>query len=233
VQVVRIQANNRAGDREMKWVAFICAAALVGCLIPVAYELTLLLQSARIDMDQLKDEYIGVALPAKKALADISAASLVIAQIGSKERNAFDAQNAYYVELGKQTTALLGEANAAITRIDRQTLPAIGLLAVNGSNLIGRVGDDTQSISEKFTGLIATTTAATESVQQDAEAARPGIDQLSGTAEEAHGTVKELHGSSTDFHQWTHRELAPVKGFYHTFKEILNLVFEGRGAVGF
>ena len=202
----------------MKWVAFICAAALVGCLIPVAYELTLLLQSARIDMDQLKDEYIGVALPAKKALADISAASLVIAQIGSKERNAFDAQNAYYVELGKQTTALLGEANAAITRIDRQTLPAIGLLAVNGSNLIGRVGDDTQSISEKFTGLIATTTAATESLQQDAEAARPGIDQLSGTAEEAHGAATNVNATTKDVRDWVHAETAPIKGFWNKMK---------------
>ena len=215
----------------MKWVALICAAALLGCAIPVAYEATLLLQSARIDMDQLTDEYIGVALPAKKALADISAASLVIAQIGAKERNAFDVQSAYYVELGKQTTALLGAANAAITRFDRQTLPAAGLLLTNGSDLVSHIDERTGDLSSQFGGLVTAAQAATESVQQDAEAARPGIDQLSGTAEEAHGTVKELHGSATDFHQWTHRELAPVKGFYHTFKEILNLVFEGRGAV--
>ena len=205
----------------MKWVAFICAAALVGCLIPVAYELTLLLQSARIDMDQLKDEYIGVALPAKKALADISAASLVIAQIGSKERNAFDAQNAYYVELGKQTTALLGEANAAITRIDRQTLPAIGLLAVNGSNLIGRVGDDTQSISEKFTGLITSTQATVEAITVDAQSANAALEPMARASENVEGVTTNLNATTKDVRDWVHAETAPIKGAWAHIKVFL------------
>ena len=210
----------------MKLVWIILAAALLGCAIPVAYELTLLLQSARIDMDQLKDEYIGVALPAKKALADISAASLVIAQIGAKERNAFDAQQAYYVELGKQTTALLGEANASIREFNSKILPSASVLLGSGADLLSSGRRSVDTLSDAAGDDLRGVGTAVAAIQQDAVSARPGIDQLSGTAE-------ELHGSATDFHAWTHRELAPARGVWHTFKEILNLVFEGRGAVGF
>ena len=63
--------------------------------------------------------------------------------------------------------------------------------------------------------------------------ASESMHNLTGTTDEAHGIATEMHGAAIDFHQFTHRELAPVRGIKNTIKEILSWAGNVRLAIGF
>lgn len=73
--------------------------------------------------------------------AQIAAAAKVVSQLGAQERNAFTAQQEYYVKLTSDTDTLLRSANDSIVNFNRTVLPQTSDLLVSSRNAI----DDTST----------------------------------------------------------------------------------------
>ena len=219
----------------MKWVAFICAAAIIGCAIPITVELTLLLRETRIDEDRISGEIIGAARTVSEAAGDQESywkkeepqmTKLLLDSthlVGGLDVSF----NGGLIRGGKQPglipelNGMIGEANAAITRFDRQTLPALGLLLTNGSDLVAHVDERTGDLSTQFGGLVTSTQATVEAITVDAQSANAALEPMARAAEEAHGAATNVNATTKDVRDWVHAETAPIKGAWAHIKVFL------------
>src|SRR5579863_7827754 len=93
----------------------ICMGVIVAPLAVLLIEGALFVREARIDADKITGEAAGWNRGVWNVLGNASAAMNVVAQIGAKERNDFDAQQAYYKSLSAKSGALIDSLNATVT----------------------------------------------------------------------------------------------------------------------
>jgi hypothetical protein len=189
--------------------------------------LLILIGDVRRDIDQSTADLHALVLPTQKAEADIAAASLAIAQVTAKERNAFDAQNAYFTKLSAQTDATFGEINGklipqlvASANSLNSSLSGLRDLESGGVSVEHSVQQATTEIAPLMRALTARVNDSQyDAILRHADASMANLETMSVNGARA----------TTDIADFTHRELAPVKGTWNLIKHFL-MEFAGPGA---
>jgi hypothetical protein len=176
------------------------------------------------DLNQSAADMHALVLPTEKAEADIAAASLAIAQVTAKERNAFDAQNVYFTKLSAQTDATFGEINDNILpHVDSVLDISASSISGIGSSASDLIRSGSVSVG-KIDPLLEALTARVNDPQYDAILQHADVSMANLETMSVNGAR-----ATTDIADFTHRELAPVKGTWNLIKHFL-MEFAGPSA---
>jgi hypothetical protein len=210
----------------------VLAAVLTGAMTFMAVEVGLLAKHARIDADRLTGQYVGLVLPAQKALASVASASLTVAQVGAKERDAFSSQQAYYRNLTTHTDRLLGDADAAFKDFNTLVFPKVADALDAGTRTLNDSGDSVRKVAAASVDGLSGLRPVLDALESDATQARPAIQQFALASGHLNGTSANLEATSKDVADFAHRELAPARGVKNTIKKLLEWTANARLAFG-
>ena len=219
-------------ESEYRLVKAFCLSILsigVFLLIGEAMYLTRQLRSDSHEVTLKLDAYIGAAqYPTQNALAQIAAVGKVAAQIEAKERNDFDAQQAYYKSLTGKSSDLVDAVTLAARRINDRILPDADVVLQNTGRAVSdlattadRLGDHGDAALDKVTTLTGALTL---------RVADPRYDSILADAAESMRNIKSMtadtHAITTDAAAFVHRELAPARGVKNTLRAALDVAYK-------
>lgn len=198
-----------------------CLVIVTGCAAFFLVEGGLLLREARVKVDVLATDYARLVGPGMKAEASIAAAGITLAQVGAKERSAFDAQQKYFEDLSKRTNTLLDSANFTVEGVNRDILPLVtknlestNALVDNGNIAIGNLDVAILGFDNSRRDLAAT-------INSEAEYFRPVIGNINKIAARSAGISGNLEAATKDVADFVHRETTPVRGTWNIIKAFL------------
>lgn len=189
----------------MKWLEGICLSVLSALLGVLLFEMILLARETRLKVDELAGRYEGLALPAEEAIAQFAAAGKTVAQIGAKERNSFDAQQAYYKDLTSETSDTLKEVNDVVPKVGI----VLDRIDVGLRDLDGRVG----VLAGRLDGTIGAARPLLIEVTEDATDLRPAIQNFSQMTAHGVGISASLEDISARVDKAVGKALAPKNRF--------------------
>lgn len=198
-----------------------CIIVSTVCFTFFLVEGGLLLRDARVKISTLAASYAQLVEPGMKAEASIAAAGLTIAQVGAKERTAFDAQQKYFEDLSKRTDVLLESANATIQLLNQSVVPEISSNLVHSDSLIERSSSAVERISTAAESSINQSAALIESISAGAWNLEPAITNINAIAENSKGISANLEATTGDIKDFVHRETTPVRGTWNMIKNFL------------
>jgi hypothetical protein len=128
----------------MKWLEAIALAIVTACVVVLTFEGALLLRETRLKVDTVAGEMQGWNIGVQHTLGDTSAAMLVVAQIGAKERDSFAAQQ----KVATNSAALIAKITATVEAINGSTLPAMGRVLASADSAVTSVGHSADSLGD-------------------------------------------------------------------------------------
>lgn len=189
----------------MKWVEAICLVIVTACVGTLLLETTLLVREARFKLDEVAGKYEGLVEPSQKAIAQVAAAGKVLAQIGAKERDDFDAQQAYYKNLTSETAKTLQEVNDVV--------PKAGVVLDGLSRAIADIDGRTSDLAQSLTGTVTAARPLLVAVTGDAVDLRPAIQNFSQMTAHGVGISASLEDISGRVDKAVGKALAPKNKF--------------------
>jgi hypothetical protein len=209
----------------MNWIERVCLMVVTACFGILLFEGALLLREARLKLDEVAGQYAGLVRPTEQAIAQVSAAGKTLAQIGAKERNDFDAQQAYYQKLTQDTDALLASMNRTVGNVNDVVLPKVGSDLDSLAGVSVRAGDDLDRVAKTLDGTVGAAEPLLVSVTEDAQDARPAIQNFAAMT--AHGV-----GISASLEDISHRvDVAVGKALAPKNKFLAGLNAMAKGAI--
>lgn len=211
-----------------------CLGGITLCAGILLIECALLVREVRVDADKITGEVSGWNRGVWNVLGDTSAAMKVVAQIGAKERNDFDAQQSYYKTLTTKTGDLLDSATTTLNTFNGTILPRVAA-ALDGSvaletsasrNLTDtaiKIDDTIDALRPAIDNAISATAAASAAMSD------PAIHE---TLAHVDGTASNLNAASSDFAAYVHRMTAPARGVWNALIKLLGLAAQARQASG-
>ena len=215
----------------MKLFESICLGVVTACVAVLLIEGALFVREARVDVDKITGEAQGWNRGVWNVLGDTSAAMLTVAQIGAKERNDFDAQQAYYKSLSQKSGTLLDSLTTTVDSFNGTVLPRVaaaldGTIALE-TNASRDLTDTTIKIDDTIDDLrpiidngIKATAAAAVSMSD------PAIHE---TLAHVDGVSGNLDATSADIRKIADAWAAPIKGTWNHLKAFL-VTFAGPAA---
>lgn len=198
-----------------------CVIIVTACASYFLVEGGLLEREARLKVDDVAGQYVRLVEPGMKAEASLAAAGLTIAQVGAKERSAFDAQQKYFEDLSKRTNMLLDSANETIKEVNQNVIPrsieslsSLDLLIRSSTNSVESVSVETQE-------TIAAARPLLEELQSRAADLRTPINDGGAVMQHGAGIAANLEATTGDIKNFVHRETTPVRGTWNIIKAFL------------
>lgn len=226
----------------------LCMAVIVAPLSVLLIEGALFVRQARLDADKITGEAAGWNRGVWDVLGNTSAAMKVVAQIGAKERNDFDAQQEYYKNLSNKSGVFLDSLTTTVDDFHRTVLPRVAdtldSAAALETSAARNLTDTTIKIDNTIeslrpiidNGIVATQAAAAAMSDPAIHETLTHVDEASAhaaiAADQAAQTTAHLNDAARDFAAYVHRMTAPARGVWNAFKELLGLAAQARQAGG-
>jgi hypothetical protein len=205
----------------------ICMGIVVAPLSVLLIEGALFVREARIDADKITGEAAGWNRGVWNVLGDTSAAMLVVAQIGAKERNDFDAQQTYYKNLSSKSGALLDSLTSSVDAFNNTVLPRVAAALDGTTALETTAAQDLADTTMKIDASIDSLTSGTREMidggikATTAAAAAMSDPAIHETLVHVDGVAGNLDATSGDVRTFVHRETTPVRGTWNEVKAFL------------
>lgn len=202
-------------------IADVCLLIVTGCASFFLVEGGLLLREARVKVDVLATEYARLIEPGMKAEASLAAAGITLAQVGAKERSAFDAQQKYFVKLSDRTDTLFSSMNQTVEGVNDEILPRIreNLESTNALVDNGDLGiTDLRAALRDGRVNARNLSASANSFIGDL---RPAVENFNGAAKNGFEISANLDSTTKDVADFVHRETTPVRGMWNIIKAFL------------
>lgn len=188
-------------------------AIITVCLAALLISLTLFVRHAQQKVDEVAAKFEELVLPSQKAIAQVAAAGMTLAQIGAKERNDFDAQQAYYKQLTNGTAQLLASANKTVESVNDVVLPKVGSDLDLAGGVVGRVGDRMDIVAGTLDQTIEAGKPLLVSITGDTDALKPAIQNFGAITQHGIGISASLEDISARVDKAVGKALAPKNRF--------------------
>lgn len=220
----------------------ICLGTVTVCAGVLLIEGALFVREARLDTDKITGEVAGWNRGVWNVLGDTSSAMTLLAQIGAKERNDFDAQQAYYKDLSSKTGTLLDSANKTVNTFNDMILPRVAdtleasealetSAARNLTDTSAKIDDTIDALRPMIDGGIRATTAAAAAMADPA--IHETLDHFDATAGNLEGMSADGKRITGDASAYVHRLTRPARGSWAFVRWILGLTRDVRQATGY
>lgn len=197
----------------MKWLESVCMVVITVCIATLLLSMALFVRHAQQKVDEVAGKFEELVEPSQKAIAQVAAAGKTLAQIGAKERNDFDAQQAYYQQLTRDSDALLASANGTVKDVNDVLVPKISADLDAARRAIGGAGDRFDLLAGSLNRTVSDTDPLIVSITQDADAARPAIQNFARMTEHGVGISASLEDISARVDKAVGKALAPKNRF--------------------
>lgn len=184
----------------------------------VSYEAGMLIRDTRLNQDKLMR-------PAQQLLANWNSVAVTSSQVLSKERDAFGAQQAYFMKLGNQTDTAMEAFNATLDKFNGEILPRVSGNLDSSRQLI----DDTGASVAEMADSVGRTLDTAGKVVADTE---PILENTAEITRHAAATSANLEGMTADLHALTSSLVNPKKGFWQKMYGLVKVAWAVRGASG-
>jgi len=201
----------------------ICLGVVTACAAVLLIEGALFVREARVDVDKITGEAEGWNRGVWNVLGDTSAAMKVAAQIGAKERNDFDAQQAYYKDLSQKSGTLLDSLTTTVDSFNGTVLPRVAAALDGTTALETNASRDLTDTTIKIDGTIDDLRPIIDNgIKVTAAAAASMSDPaIHETLAHVDGVSGNLDATSADIRAFVHRETTPVRGTWNVIKAFL------------
>lgn len=197
----------------MKWIESVCLVFLTVCAAILLLAMALFVRHAQQKVDEVAGKFEELVEPSQKAIAQVAAAGKTLAQIGAKERNDFDAQQMYYQQLTRDSDALLSSANETVRNVNDVLVPKVSADLDAAGGAVRSGGDHFDLALDSLHRTILDSDPLLISITEDADAARPAIQNFARMTEHGVGISASLEDISARVDKAVGKALAPKNRF--------------------
>lgn len=179
------------------------------------------INSTSQDIHAMQQQLSGYDWAIKNNLAQLAADEVALSQIEAKERNAFDAQQAYYLKSADSIDSLVANLNSTVAEVNTDVLPQATKAITHLDNTIIDIDGRSRDVFDAAAGATAQLTVDEASLQ-------PVLTSAVETSKNLSKMSADGAAMTGDARVFVHRELAPARGAKNTIKAGLDWAYKIR-----